>query len=416
MRKVVVTGLGGVTPIGNNVNEYWDNLINGVSGIYHLSRFDAKLFRCKVGGEIRNFKIEDFFMKEEVEIIKEADDSVKYGLSAAKMALEDAKVTPDLLVESEKWGIILGQTVGGCKTGEAGIRYLLKERRITGREKLYRSCTIDSVLTWFNSILLNNISYYGAMISTGCAAGTDAIGQGFHLVRDGLIDIAIVGGLEAPLTPLVFSAFDVVGAMAKHTTVPAEASCPFSLKRSGFVLAEGAGIVIIEELEHAVRRGANIYGEVKGYGNNSSAYHMTAPDPSGKMLGEAMLEAIEDAGCSKEEIDHINAHGSSTPLNDVSETRAIKYAFGKFARGISINSTKSMIGHPLGAAGALEFISAILALKKGIVPPTINLNVVDPECDLDYTPNVAKKRELRYVMSNSAGFGGVNCSLIFGRI
>ncbi|AEG60454.1 beta-ketoacyl-[acyl-carrier-protein] synthase family protein [Desulforamulus ruminis] len=404
-RKVVVTGIGVVSPLGTTVPEFWGNLTKGVSAIERISRFDPDCFRCQVAGQIRDFQIERYFKRRDVQNI---DLAIQYALAAAKMALADAEIREEQIVR-EEWGVILGQTVGGALTGEK----VLNEQQLFQNHNLYLNCVMESNLYWFANVF--GFSGYASMISTGCAAGTDAIGCGFHKIREGFMDIAVVGGMEAPIAPLTLASFDVIGGLAKNNQYPQRASCPFSVERDGFVPAEGAGILILEELEHARQRGAKIYGEIKGYGNNSNAYHMTAPLPEGERLGEVIQEAIMDAGIEKEEIGYINAHGSSTPLNDIAETKAIKYALSEHAYQVSISSNKSIMGHPLGAAGALEFITVILSVNSGMIPPTINLDHPDPECDLDYTPNQCKCRKIKHAMSISSGFGGVNCSLVFSK-
>lgn len=406
-RSVVVTGMGVISPIGNSVAAFWDNLTSGNSGIGRNTRFNVEQYRCQVCGQVKEFCLKDYF-PENPDVL-DADLSVQYGVAAAKMALADANISENDITK-EDWGIFLAQTVGGSIIGEAKITEMIKKKKLIDEKNLYMCSTMESMLFWFSKIF--GFSGFAELMSTGCAAGTDAIGYGFHLIRDGFVDIAVVGGMEAPLAPLTVASFDIIGGLAQNNAEPAKASCPFSIDRDGFVPSEGSGILIIEELEHAVKRGAKIYGEIKGYGNNSNAYHMTAPLPNGEMLGKVILEAINDAGVEKTEVGYINAHGSSTPLNDISETKAIKFALQGHAYDISINSNKSIMGHPLGAAGALEFITVVLSVNTGIIPPTINLLNPDPQCDLDYTPNEYREKELSCAISTSSGFGGVNCALL----
>ncbi len=405
MKRVVVTGMGVISPIGNDLESFWHNLIEGNSGISPIDGFDCENFRCQVAGQIRD-ELPDFNIDNEdlINRLKKTDRSTQYLMCAMDQALKCADLDKNDL-DIEDTAVILGQTVGGVINGERVLKKIAEGDKNVSKD-LYFNTAIDSLLYWTHECF--GVSGFADVISTGCAAGTDAIGCAYQMIQSGECDIAIAGGTEAPISKLTLEAFDVIGALAKADKTNMRASAPFSANRTGFVASEGAGAVILESFEHAQRRGANIYAEVNGYYNNSNAYHMTAPSPDGMQLARCIRQA--DISLNNE-TEYINTHGSSTQLNDVAETKAVLLAFGEKAYDLSLNSNKSVMGHPIGAAGALEFITCVMAINNNTVPPTINYIKRDPDCDLDYTPNVLRNRKIDHAMSISSGFGGVNCAL-----
>jgi 3-oxoacyl-[acyl-carrier-protein] synthase II len=406
-RRVVVTGLGLVTPLGIGVEENWDNLCKGKSGIGPITRFDASKFKTRIAGEVKGFKAEDFVPQK---MIKRLDIFVHYALAAARMAVEQAqlKITPDL---APQVGVISGCGLGGLTTLEATHSILMNRGP-------------DRISPFFIPMLIANMApgqiaiEFGAKgpnisVETACAAGNHAIGDSFKVIQRGAAKAMICGGVEAVITPLAVSGFNAMRALSTRNDEPEKASRPFDRDRDGFVMAEGAGMMVLEDLEFALERGATILGEIVGYGLTADAYHMTAPSPDGDGAIRCMQMALEDAGLGPEDIQYINAHGTSTDLNDVSETLAIKAVFGEHSRKLAVSSTKSMTGHLLGGAGGVESVFTVLTLKEGVIPPTINLDNPDPECDLDYVPHMARKADLSAAMTNSFGFGGTNAVLIF---
>jgi 3-oxoacyl-[acyl-carrier-protein] synthase II len=406
-RRVVVTGVGLVIPTGIGVAEAWKNICEGKSGIGPLTRFDAKDFETRIAGQVKGFTPEKYIEKKE---IKKMDLFIQYALAAAKEAMEDAqlKMTPE---NSEQVGVIVGTGLGGLPTLEETHKVLLEKgpSRIT---------------PFFIPKLIANLAaghiaiQYGAKgpntcLVTACATGAHCIGDAFRAIQYGDAEAIIAGGTEANITPLTIGGFNAMKAISTRNDEPEKASRPFEKNRTGFVVSEGAGILILEELEFARKRGAKIYGEVVGYGYTGDAYHIAAPSPDGDGAIRCMRMAIRDARIRPEDIDTINAHGTSTVLNDATETVAIKAVFGDYAKKIPISATKSMTGHLLGAAGSTEAIFTLLSIRDGILPPTINYEEPDPECDLDYVPNVARKSAIRIAMSNAFGFGGTNATLIF---
>ena len=402
-----MTGVGLVIPIGIGVAESWKNACEGKSGIGPLTRFDGKDFETRIAGEVKGFAPEKYIEKKE---IKKMDLFIQYALAAAKEAMEDAqlKLTPE---NSEQVGVIVGTGLGGLPTLEETHKVLLEKgpSRIT---------------PFFIPKLIANLAsgqiaiQYGAKgpntcLVTACATGAHCIGDAFRAIQYGDAEAIIAGGTEANITPLTIGGFNAMKALSTRNEEPEKASRPFEKNRSGFVVSEGAGILILEELEFARKRGAKIYGEVVGYGYTGDAYHITAPPPDGDGAIRCMRMALRDARIRPEDIDTINAHGTSTVLNDATETVAIKAVFGDYAKKIPISATKSMTGHLLGAAGSSEAIFTLLSIRDGILPPTINYEEPDPECDLDYVPNVARKSAIRIAMSNAFGFGGTNATLIF---
>jgi len=408
-RRVVVTGLGAITPLGIGVETSWQSLCQGKSGIGPVTRFDATGFRTRIAGEVKGFNPLDFMDRK---LIRRGDRFIHFALAASRMAVEDSMLTINSS-NSERVGVSLGTAVGGIESLEENHQLLLQGA----------CCRISPF--FIPGFLANMASGYisiqfgakGPNICpvAACTSGTHAIGDAFRIIQRGEADAMIAGGAEANISPLMFAGLDAMRVTSARNEEPEKASRPFDRDRDGFVVGEGSGIAILEELEFALNRGARIYAEVLGYGFNSDAYHIVAPDPDGKGAAICMRMALLNAGISDDKLNYINAHGTSTLLNDLSETRAIKCVFQEHASNIPISSNKSMIGHLWGAAGAVEAIFCILTVTRGIIPPTINYDTPDPECDLDYVPNVARKAKVRVALSNSFGFGGVNATLIFSQ-
>jgi 3-oxoacyl-[acyl-carrier-protein] synthase II len=406
-RRVVVTGLGALTPLGNSAQESWEGAIAGKSGVGPITKFDTTSFNTRIAAEIKNFDPLEFVDKKE---IRRYDDFILYALAAAEMAMADAALTIGSEI-STRAGVIIGSAIGGLATMEHEKNVL----QASGPHKI-SPFAVPGILA---NLASGHVSIrFGAKgpiscVVTACAAGTSAIGDAYKTIAHDDADIMITGGAEAAITPLAVAGFNAMRALSRHNDEPQKASRPFDAKRDGFVMGEGCGIIILEELSLALKRGARIYAELAGYGCTSDAFHMAAPPPGHEGAARSMLVALKDAGLNPADIDYINAHGTSTPLNDLYETQAIKTLFGRHARKLMVSSTKSMTGHMLGATGGVEAIFAIKALQEGIIPPTINLDNPDPECDLDYVPNIARKKEINAVMSNTFGFGGVNSVLAF---
>lgn len=405
-KRVVVTGLGALSPLGNDVDTSWNNAINGVSGIGPITRVDAEEYPAKVAAELKDFNVEDYMDKKEA---RKMDRFTQYAVVGAKMAVEDAglKITDEI---APRVGVWVGSGIGGLETLESQFEIFLTKgpRRVS---PFFVPMMIPDMATGQISIALGAKGVNSCTV-TACATGTNSIGDAFKVIQRGDADAMITGGTEAPLTRMSFAGFSANKALSTNPD-PKTASRPFDKNRDGFVMGEGAGIIVLEELEHALARGAKIYGEIVGYGSTGDAYHITAPAQDGEGGARAMQEAIKDAGIAPEEIDYINAHGTSTYYNDKYETMAIKTVFGEHAYKLAVSSTKSMTGHLLGAAGGIEAIFSILAIKEGMIPPTINIETPDEECDLDYVPGEARRQDLSYVLSNSLGFGGHNATLIF---
>lgn len=404
-RRVVITGIGAVTPLGNTVVETWEGIKAGRSGVGPLTRLDADQFPAKVAAEVKDFTIEDFIEKKEA---RKMDRFTHYALAASIEAMRDANLELD---ESTglRTGVWIGSGIGGMETYESQFRTFLDKgvRRVSPFfvPMMIPDMASGQVSIYFGAKGINSCSV------TACASGTNSIGDAFKVIQRGDADIMITGGAEAPITNMAVAGFCANTALTTNPD-PSTASRPFDSNRDGFVIGEGAGIVILEELEHALARGAKIYAEVAGYGSTGDAHHITAPAPEGEGAARAMKQAINDAQVSLDEVGYINAHGTSTPYNDLFETQAIKTVFGDHAHKLAISSTKSMTGHLLGAAGGVETIFTALALKEGILPPTINLQSPDPELDLDYIPNEAREKTVYVAISNSLGFGGHNASLV----
>lgn len=405
-KRVVVTGLGVVSPIGNNLNLFWENLISGKSGVDYITRFNAEDMPSKIAAEVKSFNPENYIDKK---LSRRLDRNTQFAVAAASMAVEDAQINIDS-IDKDRVGVILGCGVGGIETFE--------DQMITLKEKGPRRISPFFIPMMIANMAAGQVAMtFGARginetIVTACASGTNAIGEAFRAVQRGEADIVLSGGTEASITPLAVSGFCSMKALSTNNENPAEASRPFDKNRDGFVIGEGSGILVLEELEHALNRNAKIYAEIVGYGASCDAYHMTAPDPEGSGAALAMQRAICDADIFANDIDYINAHGTSTEYNDKFETKAIKKVFTENSYNIAISSTKSMTGHLLGAAGGVEGAIIALAIKNGVVPPTINQSEKDPECDLNYVPNISIEKEINYAMSNSFGFGGHNGVII----
>ncbi len=405
-KRVVVTGLGIVSSLGNNIESFWNNIVNGKSGIGHITRFDTSEFPVKIAAEIKDFNVEEYIDKKEA---RRMDKNTQYAVAAANMAAKDAGLDLEK-IDKPRFGVILGCGVGGIETFE-------------DQYKTYAEKGSKRISPFFVPMMIANMASGQVAMSLGakginetvvtaCASGTNAIGDAFKAIQRGDADIMVTGGTEAAITPMALGGFSSMKALSTNNDNPETASRPFDKTRDGFVMGEGSGIIVIEELEHAINRGAKIYAEVVGYGASCDAYHMTAPDPEGTGAAKAMELAVKDAGTDVCDIDYINAHGTSTGLNDKFETTAIKKVFKDKAYDLLISSTKSMTGHLLGAAGGVEGVILSLALKEGIVPPTMNYTEKDEECDLNYVPNKAIEKDIKYGMSNSFGFGGHNAVIV----
>ena len=410
MRRVVVTGVGAVSPLGTGNATNWDALINGKSGIGLITRFDASDMPVKIAGEVSGFDPEDFIDKKE---IKKMDLFIQYALGAAHFAMEDSGLVINE-ENAERVGVLVGAGLGGLPA--------IEKYHVALQEGGYKKISPFFIPMLIINLAPGHISIkYGAKgpnISSvsACATATHSIGDAYHIIKRGDADAMIAGGTESTVTPLGIGGFSVMKALSSRNDSPETASRPFEKNRDGFVLGEGAGIVVLEEYEAAKKRGAKIYAEVVGYGMSGDAYHLTMPAPGGEGAARCMKMALKGAGVNPEQITYINAHGTSTHFNDLYETMAIKSVFGDHANKLMVSSTKSMTGHLLGAAGGIEAVFCCLAMDKGVVPPTINYVEPDPECDLDYVPNTARDAKVEYAMSNSFGFGGTNATLLFKKI
>ncbi|NWQ41249.1 beta-ketoacyl-ACP synthase II [Bacillus sp. EB106-08-02-XG196] len=405
-RRVVVTGVGAVTPLGNDVETTWKGIIEGKSGIGPLTRVNADEYPAKVAAQINDFNPETYMDRKDA---RKMDRFTQYAVASAQMAVEDANLT--ITDENaDRIGVWIGSGIGGMETFEEQYEIFQKRgyRRVS---PFFVPMLIPDMATGQVSISLGAKGFNSCTV-TACATGTNSIGDAFKVIQRGDADAMITGGAEAPITKMSVAGFCANTALSTNPD-PKSASRPFDKNRDGFVIGEGAGIIVLEELEHALARGAKIYAEIVGYGATGDAYHITAPAPGGEGGARAMKMAINDAGLNIEEIDYINAHGTSTEYNDKFETLAVKEVFGVHAYNLAISSTKSMTGHLLGAAGGVEAIFTVLAMKESILPPTINYETADPECDLDYVPNKARQKEIKAAMSNSLGFGGHNATIVF---
>jgi 3-oxoacyl-[acyl-carrier-protein] synthase II len=407
-RRVVVTGMGAITPIGNNVKEYWDGLLEGRNGIDLITRFNTEKFDTKFAGEVKNFNPEDFLDKKS---IRRLDPFARYALVTAMMAMEDSRLDLNK-VDKDRFGVIYGSGIGGMKT--------LQEQHF----KFFDGNDPHKISPFFVPMMISDIAAGQISIKFGlkgpnyattsaCATATHAIADSLIMIQRGSADLMMCGGSEAAITEVSIGGFNSMRAISIWNDRYKEASRPFDKDRNGFVMGEGAGTLVLEDYEHAKARDAKIHGEIVGIGLTGDAYHITAPAPEGEGAYRSMKEALRDADVNYEEIDYINAHGTSTQLNDINETKAIKALFGSHVNDLVISSTKSMTGHLLGAAGGIEAIATLLAIENSIIPPTINLTNPDPECDLNYSPLKPTQKEIRYAISNTFGFGGHNASLLF---
>ncbi|MFD2681250.1 beta-ketoacyl-ACP synthase II [Bacillus seohaeanensis] len=405
-KRVVVTGIGAVTPLGNNVETTWENIVAGKSGVGPLTRLNADDYPAKVAAELKDFDPESYVERKEA---RKMDRFTQYAVAASMMAIENSKLEINE-ENAHRVGVWIGSGIGGLETFENQFETFQKRgyRRVS---PFFVPMMIPDMATGQVSILLGAKGVNSCTV-TACATGTNSIGDAFKVIQRGDADAMITGGAESPITRMSVAGFCANTALSTNTD-PEKASRPFDANRDGFVMGEGAGIVVIEELEHAIKRGAPIYAEIVGYGSTGDAYHITAPAPGGEGGARAMKMALDDGGVRPEELQYINAHGTSTQYNDKYETMAVKEVFGEHAYKLAMSSTKSMTGHLLGAAGGIEAIFSVLALKEGILPPTINIETPDPDCDLDYVANGARKQEIQYAMSNSLGFGGHNATLVF---
>ena len=407
-RRVVITGLGAITPLGNDVETFWQNLKNGVSGIHKIEAFDTAAYDCKIGGEVRGFDPKAFFKNPKD--VRRTDRFAHLALAAAKMALEDGGIDVEKLSRRDRFGVIVSSGIGGLKTLQDQLTILL-----TKGPSRTSPFTIPMLISNMASGLISmeyDLRGPNMCIVTACATSNNAIGESWRIIKFGDADIFLAGGSEAGIVAIGLAGFSAMKALSMRNDEPERASRPFDRDRDGFVIGEGAGILVVEELEHAKARGAKIYCELTGYGLSSDAYHMTAPPPNGEGAVRAMQLALEHARVSPDQVDYINAHATSTDIGDLCETRAIKQVFGEQAYKVSISSTKSMTGHLLGGAGGIEMAACALAIRDSVIPPTINLENPGEGCDLDYTPNVAREKKVRVVLTNSFGFGGHNATLV----
>jgi 3-oxoacyl-[acyl-carrier-protein] synthase II len=406
-KRVVVTGLGIVSPLGIGTRTFWSNLTAGISGVGRITLFDPDGYSTQIAAEVKDFNPHDYFEKKEA---RRLDRFTQFALVATQEAIADARL-PLEEVDPSRVGVVFGSGIGGIGTLEEQHKILLNR----GPERVSPFFIPMMIANMGAGQIAINYGFRGHNVTTvsACASSSNAIGDAFRLLKCGLLDVVVTGGAEAPITPLAVAGFCSMKAMSTRNAEPEKASRPFDGQRDGFVIGEGAGVLILETLEHALKRGAKIYAEVAGYGCSCDAYHISAPDPEGKGAALAMSLALEEADIPGEEVNYINAHGTGTPLGDKLETLAIKQVFKSSVEQLAVSSTKSMTGHLLGAAGGLEAVICILAIENEIIPPTINYEFPDPECDLDYVPNQARSAPVDVAMSNSLGFGGHNVSLLF---
>jgi len=411
MRRVVITGVGVISAAGEDKNTFYDNLIAGKPFVERVENFDVSLFVSKIASQDLGFDPLKFGIKDHFRM----DRYVQFAIAAAKQAVEDSKIDIKK-INTKRFGVILANAICGTRFMEEEFLLVtdwgkkpIDPRK--GRPYLYDAAMFNTPSAEIGAIY--HTQGLNCTVSTGCTAATDSLGFSFELIREGRQDIIIAGGSEAPVCPITFGAFDVVNVLAKNNDEPHKASRPFDNKRNGFVISEAAGVVILEELEHAKKRGAHIYGELIGYGTSCNAYHMTDLPEDGEAMERCITDAIKDAGIKNEDIDYINTHGSSTRQNDVFETNAYKAVFGDYAYKIPISSIKSMIGHPLAAANAVESVLCAMIFEKGYLPPTINQEEPDPKCDLDYIPNVKREYMPEYILKTSSGFSGIHSSIVF---
>lgn len=409
-RRVVVTGIAAITPLGLNANDSWNSALKGISGISRITHFDSDGYDVKIAGEVKNFNADDYIAKKEQ---KKMERFIQFALGCASMALKDSGLE---LTESlkKRTGSIIGVGMGGLPLIERQHE-LLSQRGPQRITPFFIPAVITNMAAGHVSIQygLQGPNY---SVTSACASGSHSIGEAANYIRQGLCDVMLAGGSEATVCPLAISGFAAMKALSTRNDLPEQASRPWDKDRDGFVLSEGAGLLVLEDYEHAARRGARIYGEISGYGLSSDAHHMTNPSPGGAGAAQAMAATLNDASLNPEDLQYINAHGTSTPVGDEIETSAIKSVFGDHAKSLWVSSTKSMTGHTLGAAGAIESVFTLLALHHNIAPPTINLDCPSDECDLDYVPDQARDGQFKHVMNNSFGFGGTNACLVFSKI
>jgi 3-oxoacyl-[acyl-carrier-protein] synthase II len=409
-RRVVVTGMGAITPVGNDVATTWQSLIEGKSGTAPITKFDASKFPVRFAAEVKGFNALDYMDRKEA---KRADQYTQYAIAGARQAMNDAKLIERNGMDPDRIGVIIGSGIGGLKSFEEQ-HDVYRERGVGKISPFFIPMFIADIAAGIVSMMFNAKGPNYATVSA-CATSAHAIGDAYRTIQYGDADVMITGGAEATVTPMAIGGFANMKALSERNESPETASRPFDATRDGFVMGEGAGILILEELEHALKRGATIYAEIVGYGATGDAYHLTAPAPDGEGAQRAMKRALKDAGLEPKDIQYINAHGTSTPANDFNETRAIKAVFGDYAKSVNVSSTKSATGHMLGAAGAVEAIVSAMVVGTGVIPPTINYHTPEPELDLNYTPNTSVKRDVNAILSNSFGFGGHNTTLAIKR-
>jgi len=408
-RRVVITGMGVITPVGNDLKSFWENIKNGVSGIDRISAFDVASYDCKIAGEVRDFTPSNYFKNPKD--VRRTDRYTQFAIAAAKMAIADAGIDASNYQDRTRFGVVVGSGIGGLKTLEDQHTILMTK----GPSRISPFMIPMMINNMASGLISIEFGLSGPNFATvsACATACHAIGEAWRMIRYGEADAFLAGGAEATVIPLGLAGFAAMKALSTRNDEPQRASRPFDKDRDGFVMGEGAGIIVLEELEHAKQRGARIYCELAGYGLTADAFHMSAPLPNHEQAQRSMRLACSEAEVNLEDVDYINAHGTSTPVGDIAEVRAIKAVFGEHAKnGLLISSTKSMTGHLLGAAGSVEMAACVMAIKEGIVPPTINLDNPDPECDLDFVPHKAREKKIRIAVNNSFGFGGHNATLV----
>jgi 3-oxoacyl-[acyl-carrier-protein] synthase II len=408
-RRVVITGIGVITPVGNDLATFWNNIKNGVSGIDRITAFDPTEYDCKIAGEVRDFNPVAFYKNPKD--VRRSDRYTQLAMAAAKLAVADAAVDPDKIADLNRFGVVIGSGIGGLKTLEDSHTTLMTK----GPSRISPFMIPMMISNMASGLVSMEFGLSGPNFATvsACATACHAVGEAWRMIRYGEADAFLAGGSEAAIVPLGIGGFAAMKALSTRNDEPQRASRPFDKDRDGFVMGEGAGVIVLEELEHARKRGAKIYCELAGYGLTSDAYHMSSPLPNHEQAQRSMRIACAEAGVNLGEVDYINAHGTSTPIGDAAEVRAIKAVFGDHAKnGLLISSTKSMTGHLLGAAGSVELAACVMAIREGIVPPTINLDNPDTECDLDFVPHKAREKKIRVAVNNSFGFGGHNATLV----
>lgn len=406
MNRVVITGMGAVTPLGNSADAFWKGLKAGENGIKAITKFDASETGISVAGELKDFDPKEFMDRK---VAKRMDEYSQFGVAAAVQAVEMSGIDTEK-TNMDRFGVIVGSGIGGLNAMEQQI-IKMHDKGPQRVAPLFVPMAIGNMVAGNISIAIGARGINTSIV-TACASGNNSIGEAFRNIKHGYSDVIIAGGAEGTINEIGIAGFAALNALSTSSD-PDRASIPFDKERHGFVMGEGAGVLMLESLDHALERGATIYGEIVGYGATGDGYHMTAPSPDGSGAGRAMKLAMEEAGITPADIGYINAHGTSTPANDSSETQAIKYAFGDAAKDVAISSTKSMTGHLLGAAGGIEAVACVKALQENFLPPTIGLQVPDEDCDLDYIPNVGKEKEIQYALNNSLGFGGHNAVTLF---